>query len=58
MRRSTVSHSLITGLTRLTRLSAATTVAMAAAAAAHADPVVVSGPSPFAACTIGGPGTT
>ncbi|EGC98300.1 putative BNR/Asp-box protein [Burkholderia sp. TJI49] len=30
---------------------------MAAAATAHAEPVTVSGPSPFAACTIGGPGT-
>ncbi|MFP3505990.1 sialidase family protein [Burkholderia sp. SIMBA_062] len=49
MRRTIVSHSLVT------RLSAV--MAMAAAAAAHAEPVVVSGPSPFAACTIGGPGT-
>ncbi|KAB1584952.1 exo-alpha-sialidase [Burkholderia cepacia] len=57
MRRSNVSHPLVTGLPRLTRLSAVAAVAMAAAAAAHADPVVVSGPSPFAACTIGGPGT-
>ncbi|MBF5013572.1 sialidase family protein [Burkholderia pseudomultivorans] len=49
MRRTIVSHPLIT------RLSAA--IAMAAAATAHAEPVTVSGPSPFAACTIGGPGT-
>ncbi|PHP87201.1 hypothetical protein CFB52_022340 [Burkholderia sp. AU18528] len=49
MRRMIVSHPLVT------RLSAA--IALAAAAAAHAEPVVVSGPSPFAACTIGGPGT-
>jgi hypothetical protein len=54
MRRTIVSHSPVN---RLTRLSAATAIAMAAAAAAHADPVAVSGPSPFAACTIGGPGT-
>ena len=54
MRHTMVSHSLVT---RLTRLSATMGMAMAAAAAAHADPVVVSGPSPFAACTIGGPGT-
>ncbi|MDS0861452.1 glycoside hydrolase [Burkholderia pseudomultivorans] len=49
MRRTIVSHPLVT------RLSAA--IAMAAAATAHAEPVTVSGPSPFAACTIGGPGT-
>ncbi|KWF37946.1 sialidase family protein [Burkholderia pseudomultivorans] len=49
MRRTIVSHPLVT------RLSAA--IAMAAAATAHAEPVPVSGPSPFAACTIGGPGT-
>lgn len=48
MRRMIVSHPLVT------RLSAA--MALAAAAAAHAEPTVVSGPSPFAACTIGGPG--
>ncbi|KWF75600.1 hypothetical protein WL93_29530 [Burkholderia diffusa] len=57
MRRTMVSHSHIIRLTRLTRLSAAIAMSMAAAAAAHADPVAVSGPSPFAACTIGGPGT-
>ncbi|KWI45283.1 hypothetical protein WT72_03000 [Burkholderia pseudomultivorans] len=49
MRRTIVSHPLVT------RLSAV--IAMAAAATAHAEPVTVSGPSPFAACTIGGPGT-
>ncbi|MGK8207724.1 sialidase family protein [Burkholderia cenocepacia] len=49
MRRTIVSHPLVT------RLS--TAIAMAAAATAHAEPVTVSGPSPFAACTIGGPGT-
>ena len=37
-------------------IPAAVLMAVAAAATA-ADPVVVSGPSPFASCTIGGPGT-
>ncbi|KVN41231.1 hypothetical protein WJ63_22460 [Burkholderia pyrrocinia] len=49
MRRTTLPHPLVT------RLSAA--VALALAASAYAEPVRVSGPSPFAACTIGGPGT-
>lgn len=49
MRRTTLPHPLVT------RLSAA--IALALAASAYAEPVRVSGPSPFAACTIGGPGT-
>ncbi|AOI73380.1 sialidase family protein [Burkholderia ubonensis] len=49
MRRITLPHPLVTRLT--------IAAALAFAAAAHADPVRVSGPSPFAACTTGGPGT-
>ncbi|MGC3026033.1 sialidase family protein [Burkholderia sp. DN3021] len=48
MRRIIVSHPLFTCLPAVMAL---------ACAAAHADPVLVSGPSPYAACTIGGPGT-
>ncbi|AXF23436.1 hypothetical protein CUJ89_23735 [Burkholderia pyrrocinia] len=48
MRRTIVSHPLFTFLPAAMAL---------ACAAAHADPVLVSGPSPYAACTIGGPGT-
>ncbi|PXX40947.1 MULTISPECIES: sialidase family protein [Burkholderia] len=48
MRRTIVSHPLFTCLPAVMAL---------ACAAAHADPVLVSGPSPYAACTIGGPGT-
>ncbi|KVA22407.1 sialidase family protein [Burkholderia ubonensis] len=49
MRRITLPHPLVTRLT--------IAAALAFTAAAHADPVRVSGPSPFAACTTGGPGT-
>ncbi|MBZ5794610.1 glycoside hydrolase [Burkholderia contaminans] len=48
MRRIIVSHPLFTCLPAAMAL---------ACAPAHADPVLVSGPSPYAACTIGGPGT-
>ncbi|KVM57875.1 hypothetical protein WJ58_11655 [Burkholderia ubonensis] len=49
MRRITLPHPLVTRLT--------IAAALAFTAAAHAEPVRVSGPSPFAACTAGGPGT-
>lgn len=48
MRRNALPVSFVSGI--------AAAAALAMSAAAHGAPVLVSGPSPFAGCTIGGPG--
>ncbi|AHE36381.1 hypothetical protein AQ837_15675 [Burkholderia pseudomallei] len=48
MRRNALPVSFVSGI--------AAAAALAMSAAAHSAPVLVSGPSPFAGCTIGGPG--